>query len=51
MADEQFYQLRLDDCATPSFVSFDKPYYGPLEEIRDFVNALEQDEGCRKGEK
>ena len=50
MASEQLYQLRLDDCATPSFVSFDKPYYGTLEEIRDFVAALEQDEECREGE-
>ena len=45
---EQFYQLRLDDCATPGFVSFDKPYYGTLEEIRGFIAALEQDEQCRE---
>lgn len=44
---EQFYELRLDDYATPSFVSFDKPFYGTMEDIQGFVAALEQDEECR----
>ncbi len=50
MISQQFYQLRLDDCATPSFVSFDKPYYGTLDEIRGFIAALEQDEACRESD-
>ena len=47
METEQFYQLQLDDHATPAYISFSKPYYGTLEEIRAFVAALEQNEKCR----
>lgn len=48
MTIDTLYQLRLTDCATPSFISFDKPFYGSLEEIRGFIAALEQDEDCRE---
>ena len=44
MDGEQFYELTLDDCATPSFISGAKSFFGRLSDIRSFVTALEQDE-------
>lgn len=48
MDGEQFYELTLDDCATPSFISGAKPFYGRLSDIRSFVTVLEQDERCKE---
>ena len=38
--DEQYYRLRLDDYASPSFVSWEKSYFGTLRDIRNLVEAL-----------
>lgn len=41
MSCPQYFQMELDDMAAPSFVSFGKYYFGTMEEIADFVCALE----------
>ena len=38
--DAQYYRVELDDCATVSFCSFSKSYFGTLEDIRALINAL-----------
>ena len=38
---KQYYRLRLDDYAAPSFASWGKSYYGTLDDIRGFVDALD----------
>ena len=48
MDGEQFYELTLNDCATPSFISGAKSFFGRLSDIRSFVTALEQDERCKE---
>ena len=42
MNSQQLYRLELDDMATPAFTSFGKYYYGTLEQIRTFIQALEE---------
>ena len=51
MGCQQLYQLTLDDSATPSFISFTKPFYGSLSDIRCFIEALEQDEDHKENYK
>lgn len=41
---QTYYQLELDDVATPSFVSFGKFYWGTMDELRGFINALRKAE-------
>lgn len=41
---EQYYRITLQDYAKPAFVTVEKDYYGSLQQIRAFVDALEQDE-------
>lgn len=43
-----FYRLLLDDYSTPSFVSFDKSYYGTEEQLASFFHALKEDEQTAK---
>lgn len=43
-----FYRLLLDDYSTPSFVSFDKSYYGTEEQFASFFQALKEDEQTAK---
>ena len=40
---EQYYRIMLNDYAKPAFVTFDKAYYGSLQQVRTFIEALEQD--------
>lgn len=42
MSHEQYYCLELNDCSAPSFCSFGKDYFGTMEEIRLFINALDK---------
>lgn len=42
--EEQYYRIMLNDYAKPAFVTFDKAYYGNLQQVKSFVDALEQDE-------
>ncbi len=37
------YKLSLNDCAAHSFCSYDKPFFGALNEIESFVIACEND--------
>lgn len=48
---DTMYCLNLHDYSTPSFVSFGKPYYGTLDELRSFINALEKDDRVRDSHK
>lgn len=41
MVDPQYYRLELDDVSTPAFTSFGKFYYGTLDEIKGFIDALD----------
>lgn len=41
MADPQYYRLELDDVSTPAFTSFGKFYYGTMDEIKGFIDALD----------
>ena len=36
----KYYRLLLDDYAAPSFTSFDKDYYGTLDQLHGFFNAI-----------
>jgi hypothetical protein len=40
----KYYRLLLDDYSAPSFTSFDKDYYGTLEQMHGFFSALKADE-------
>ena len=40
--DVQYYRVELDDCATVSFCSFGKSYFGTMEDIRTLINALDE---------
>ena len=40
----KYYRLLLDDYSAPSFTSFDKDYYGTLDQLHNFFNALKTDE-------
>jgi len=39
-----YYQLLLDDYAAPSCTSFNKDYYGTLQELYGFFKAMKEDE-------
>lgn len=40
----RFYRLLLEDYSAASFTSFDKDYYGTLEDIDGFFKAIREDE-------
>lgn len=44
MAKHDFFRMELDDYAAAAFTSFSKFYFGTMEDIRGFIQALEQDE-------
>lgn len=44
----RYYRLLLDDYAAPSFTSFDKDYYGTLEDINSFFEEIKSDEEIAK---
>lgn len=41
--DPQYYRLDLDDYSAVSFCSFGKYYFGTLEEIRSFIDAVDKE--------
>ena len=45
---EQYYRIMLNDYAKPAFVTFDKAYYGSLQQVRTFIEALEQDKRTKR---
>lgn len=44
----KYYRLLLDDYSAASFTSFDKDYYGTLEQISSFFQAIKADEDIAK---
>lgn len=48
---EQYYRIILHDYAKPAFVTCDKDYYGSMQQVRTFVDALEQDERTQKSQR
>lgn len=46
--DEQYYCLRLWDYSVPAYVSRSKVYYGTLEDMKAFIEALDADEETRE---
>ena len=44
----RYYRLLLDDYSAASFTSFDKDYFGTLEQIDGFFQAIKADEEDRK---
>ena len=50
MNDLPYYRLELDDYSAASFTSFGKDYFGTLEDILGFINALEQDDDFCKSQ-
>lgn len=40
----RYFRLLLDDYSSPSFTSFDKDYFGTLEDLAGFFRALKADE-------
>lgn len=43
---KQYWQLKLDDHAKPSFVSASKNYYGTTEDVDAFIETLRYDTHC-----
>lgn len=41
---EKYYCLHLDDYSAAAFTSFGKAYYGTMEDLRAFIDALDKDE-------
>lgn len=41
MMDKQYYRLELDDVSKPAFTSFGKSYFGTIDEITCFIQAIE----------
>ena len=41
---EQYYCLHLDDYSTPAFISYGKAYYGTMEDLKAFMDALDKAE-------
>lgn len=41
---KRIYRLQLDDHAMPGFASGHKDYFGTLDMIEDFINAIRNDE-------
>ena len=39
---EQYYCLHLDDYSTPAFISYGKAYYGTMEDLKAFIDALDK---------
>ena len=50
MVKPPFYRLELDDYAAAAFTSFSKDYYGTLDDVLRFMDALENDEDLRKSQ-
>ena len=44
----RFFRLLLDDYSAASFTSFDKDYYGTLEEINEFFEEMKKDKEIAK---
>ena len=42
-----YYRLELDDYSAAAFTSFGKYYYGTLDEIRNFITQLSNDDAFR----
>lgn len=40
---EQIYRLLLDDQSLPAYCSFDKHYFGTIEMVEGFINAIRND--------
>ena len=47
----RYYRLLLDDYSAASFTSFDKEYYGTLEQINAFFEEMKSDEEIAKRQK
>jgi len=47
----RYYRLLLDDYSSASFASFDKNYYGTLEQINAFFEEMKKDEVVAKRQK
>lgn len=47
---EQYYRIMLNDYAKPAFVTFDKAYYGNLQQVRALVEALDQDDHTKESQ-
>ena len=47
----RYYRLMLDDFSAASFTSFDKEYYGTLEQINAFFEEMKSDEEIAKRQK
>lgn len=45
---EKYYRLLFDDYSATSFTSFDKDYYGTLEQINEFFEEIKKDEELAK---
>ena len=45
----RYYRLLLDDYSAASFTSFDKDYFGTLEQIDSFFQAIKSDEDVATG--
>lgn len=45
---EKYYRLLFDDYSAASFTSFDKDYYGTLEQINEFFEEIKKDEELAK---
>ena len=41
---EKIYHIELDDCATPSFVTFGKDYYGTMKNVEEFISKFKDSE-------
>ena len=39
---EQYYCLHLDDYSTPAFISYGKSYYGTMEDLKAFIDTLDE---------
>ena len=47
----RYYRLMLDDYSAASFASFDKDYFGTLEDINEFFERIKSDEDIAKRQK
>lgn len=45
---EKYYRLLFDDYSAASFTSFDKDYYGSLEQINEFFEEIKKDDELAK---
>ena len=51
MTELPYYRLELDDYSAAAFTSFSKEYFGTMDDIRDFISALEQNEDFCKSQR